>query len=124
MSKKIKVTSAEIIVTGDRKKPYYEIKYLMVGNDEYTIGFGSYDFNLVADWYDTGFEFVTEELNPAKRIRKGEEEKAKYDEIRKISDDLALGIKAIQDSGFSRNEAMQILMMTNTSIMIPSFPRR
>lgn len=31
---------------------------------------------------------------------------AKYDEIRKAGDDLALAVKALQDSGFSRNEAM------------------
>lgn len=48
---------------------------------------------------------------------------AKYDEIRKASDDLALAIKAIQDSGFSRDEAMQIFMMANMSNMIPPFLR-
>lgn len=37
---------------------------------------------------------------------------AKYDEIRKISDDLAISVKAIQDSGFSRNEAMKIFLVT------------
>lgn len=131
---KIKVTSAEIIVTGDPKNPYYEIKYLAVGNDEYTIGYGSYDLKIVTKWYNDCFEFVTGELKPEERIRKLEEEKAalemqikkqaKYDEIRKAGDDLALAVKALQDSGFSRNEAMQIFMMTSMNTMILPFLRR
>ena len=132
---KIKVTSAEIIVTCKPKKnPYYEIKYLEVGKDEYAIGYGSYDLGLVNDWYNNCFEIVTEELTPAERIRRLEEEKAtlelqiekrtKYDEIRKIGDELALYMKALQDSGFSRDEAMQIFMITSMNAVIPPFLRR
>ena len=132
---KIKVTSAEIIVTCKPKKnPYYEIKYLEVGKDEYTIGYGSYDLGIVNDWYNNCFEIVTEVLTPAERIRRLEEEKAaldlqiknqeKYDEIRKIGDELALYTEAIQDSGFSRDEAMQIFMTTSMNAVIPPFLRR
>ena len=131
---KIKVMSAEIIVTGDPKNPYYEIKYLEIGKDEYAIGYGSYDLELVNHWYDDCFEIVTEELTPAERIRRLEEEKAtlelqiknqeKYDEIRKNGDELALAIKAIQDSGFSREEAMQIFMITSMNAVIPPFLRK
>ena len=132
---KIKVTSAEIIVTCKPKKnPYYEIKYLEVGTDEYAIGYGSYDLGLVNDWYNNCFEIVTEELTPAERIRRLEKEKAalelqikkraKYDEIRKIGDELALYMKALQDSGFSRDEAMQIFMITSMNAVIPPFLRR
>ena len=49
---------------------------------------------------------------------------AKYDEFRKAGDDLALAVKALQDSGFSRNEAMQIFMMTSMNTMILPFLRR
>nr|DAF99921.1 MAG TPA: MazG-like domain protein [Siphoviridae sp. ctJT77] len=128
---KIKVTSAEIIVTGDPKNPYYEIKYLAVGNDEYTIGYGSYDLKIVTKWYNDCFEFVTGELKPEERIRKLEEEKAelqlqiknqaKYDKTKKVGDELALHMKALQDSGFSRDEAMQIFMMASMNAMIPPF---
>lgn len=128
---KIKVTSAEIIVTGDPKKPYYEIKYLEVGKDDHAIGYGSYDLGLVTDWRNTYFEFVTNELTPAERIRELEKEKAalelqiekqtNYDKIRKAGDDLALAVKALQDSGFSRNEAMRIFMMTGMNAMILPF---
>lgn len=136
MSKeKIKVTSAEIIVTCKPKKnPYYEIKYLEVGKDEYIIGYGSYDLGIVNNWYNNYFEIVTEELTPAERIRRLEEKKAtlelqiknqeKYNKIRKIGDDFALAVKALQDSGFSRDEAMQIFIVSNASIMIPPFSKR
>ena len=132
---KIKVTSEEIIVTCKPKKnPYYEIKYLEVGKDEYTIGYGSYDLGLVNHWYNDCFEIVTGGLKLAERIRQLEKEKAaldlqiknqeKYDEIRKIGDELALYMKALQDSGFSRDEAMQIFMITSMNAVNPPFLRR
>ena len=74
------------------------------------------------------------ELTPEERIDQLEKEKAalelqiknqaKYDEMRKAGDDLALAIKAIQDSGFSRDEAMQIFMITSMNAVIPPFLRR
>ena len=74
------------------------------------------------------------ELTPEERIEQLEKEKemlqkqiknqAKYDEMRKAGDDLALAMKAIQDSGFSREEAMQIFTITMIGNMIPPFLRR
>lgn len=74
------------------------------------------------------------ELTPEERIEQLEKEKAelllkiknqkKYDEFRKAGDDLALAVKALQDSGFSRNEAMQIFMMTSMNTMILPFLKR
>ena len=74
------------------------------------------------------------ELTPEERIEQIEKEKemlqkqienqAKYDEMRKAGEDLALAIKAIQDSGFSREEAMQIFTITMMGNMIPPFLRR
>ena len=74
------------------------------------------------------------ELTPEERNEQLEKEKemlqkqiknqAKYDEMRKAGDDLALAMKAIQDSGFSRNEAMQIFTITMMGNMIPPFLRR
>ena len=74
------------------------------------------------------------ELTPEERIEQIEKEKemlqkqiknqAEYDEIRKAGDDLALRLKAIQNSGFSREEAMQIFKITMMSNMIPPFLRR
>ena len=74
------------------------------------------------------------ELTPEERIEQLEKEKEmlqkqiknqeKYDEIRKIGDELALYMKALQDSGFSRDEAMQIFMITSMNAAIPPFLRR
>lgn len=55
---KIKVESAEIIVTGTKEKPYYEIMYKEVGKDYYNIGYSSYDLNNVFDWKNECFEIV------------------------------------------------------------------
>lgn len=77
---------------------------------------------------------MNRELTPEERIEQLEKEKAalelqiknqvKYDEMRKVGDDLALAMKAIQDSGFSRDEAMQIFTITMMGNMIPPFLRR
>lgn len=74
---------------------------------------------------------MNRELTPEERIEQLEKEKAtlelqiknqeKYNKIRKIGNDLALTVKALQDSGFSRNEAMQIFMMTSMNTMILPF---
>lgn len=77
---------------------------------------------------------MNRELTPEERIEQLEKEKAalelqiknqeKYDEIRKIGDELALYMKALQDSGFSREEAMQIFTITMMGNMNPPFLRR
>lgn len=77
---------------------------------------------------------MNRELTPEERIEQLEKEKAalelqiknqeKYDEIRKIGDELALYMKALQDSGFSRDEAMQIFMITSMNTVNPPFLRR
>ena len=54
-NEKIKVTSLEIIVTGKREKPYFEIKYKEVGKRDYNIGYSSYDLNNVFAWRDECF---------------------------------------------------------------------
>ena len=76
---------------------------------------------------------MNRELTPEERIEQLEKEKemlqkqiknqAKYDEIRKIGDELALYMKALQDSGFSRDEAMQIFAIAMRMNMIPPFLR-
>ena len=59
-NKKIKVTSAEIVVHGTVEKPYYEIKYLVIGEDEYRIGYSSYDLKNVFGWLEECFEIVSD----------------------------------------------------------------
>ena len=55
---KIKVLSAEIVVHGTIEKPYYEIKYLVIDENEYRIGYGSYDLKNVFVWLEECFEIV------------------------------------------------------------------
>lgn len=79
-------------------------------------------------------EVVGKILTPEERIEQLEKEKAElelqiknqamYNEMRKNGDVLALAIKALQDSGFERHEAMQILTIAGMNAMIPSFLMR
>lgn len=57
---KLVVDDIEVIVRGVVNKPYYEIKYREVGNDDYNIGFGSYDLNNALKWKEEEFEVVSE----------------------------------------------------------------
>lgn len=57
---KLVVDDIEVIARGIANKPYYEIKYREVGNDDYNIGFGSYDLNNVLKWKEEEFEVVSE----------------------------------------------------------------
>lgn len=59
---KLVVDDIEVIVRGIANKPYYEIKYREVGNDDYNIGFGSYDLNNVLKWKEEEFEVVSEKV--------------------------------------------------------------
>ena len=55
---KIKVTSAKIVVHGTVEEPYYEIKYLVIDEVEYRIGYSSYDLKNVFGWLKECFEIV------------------------------------------------------------------
>lgn len=57
---KLKVTKADIIVTGTKKKPYFEIKYKEVGKKHYNIGYSSYDLNNVFKWREEEMEIISE----------------------------------------------------------------
>lgn len=57
---KEKVTSAEIISREIDGKPYYEIKFKKVGEDEYNIGYSSFKLDYVIKWLNDYFEFCGE----------------------------------------------------------------
>lgn len=66
---KLVVDDIEVVVRGVRNKPYYEIKYREVGNNDYKIGFGSYDLNNVLKWKEEEFEVVSEkEVKETKEV--------------------------------------------------------
>ena len=60
-TEKIKVTKLQIIVSGTKEKPYYELMYKEVGKDDFNIGYSSYDLNNVFDWKENCFELVVTE---------------------------------------------------------------
>lgn len=57
---KIKVSSAEIVVHGTKEKPYYEIKYFDLSDNEMHIGYSSYNLDFVFDYLEKYFEVVKE----------------------------------------------------------------
>lgn len=57
---KIKVTNAEIVVSGSVLKPYFCIHYKEVGQEMDTLGFGSYHLPFVFEWLAHYFELVEE----------------------------------------------------------------
>lgn len=57
---KIKVTNAEIVVSGPVSKPYFCIHYKEVGQETDTLGFGSYHLPFVFEWLEHYFELVEE----------------------------------------------------------------
>lgn len=57
---KEKVTSAEIISREIDGKPYYEIKFKKVGEDEYTIGYSSFKLDYVIKWLNDYFALCGE----------------------------------------------------------------
>lgn len=62
-NEKVRVLSAEIVVHGTTKKPYYEIKYYDLSSRQYYIGYSSYDLNNVFRWREECFEIVKESEN-------------------------------------------------------------
>lgn len=57
---KIKVTNAEIVVSGSVLKPYFCIHYKEVGQEMDTLGFGSYHLPFVFECLAHYFELVEE----------------------------------------------------------------
>lgn len=67
---KAKVDSLEIIARTLDDKPYYELKYRLVGKKDYSIGYSSYDLKTVLGYIDTYFEIVeSDKQTHADRIR-------------------------------------------------------
>lgn len=57
---KIKASSAEIVVHGTKEKPYYEIKYFDLSDNETHIGFSSYKLDIVFEYLEKYFDIVKE----------------------------------------------------------------
>lgn len=57
------VVEAEIVVHGSQEKPYYEIKYRKAGEADYSIGYSSYNLDIVFEFLDKYFVFDNKEKN-------------------------------------------------------------
>lgn len=57
---KIKVSSAEIVVHGTKEKPYYEIEYFDLSDNEMYIGYSSYKLGIVFEYLEKYFDIVDE----------------------------------------------------------------
>lgn len=58
--KKNQVTSLEIIARMIEGKPYYEVKYKILGEDDCHIGYSSYDLKIVLGFIEEYFEIVVD----------------------------------------------------------------
>ena len=59
---KNKVTNLDIIVRMIGDKPYYELKYKLLGENNYNIGYSSYLLDNVVEWKEKYFELVENEI--------------------------------------------------------------
>lgn len=67
---KAKVNSLGIIVRTIDDKPYYELKYRLVGEKDYSIGYSSYNLKVVLGYINEYFEIVkSDKQTNADRIR-------------------------------------------------------
>ena len=57
---KIKVSSADIVVHGTKERPYFEIKYFDLSDNEMHIGFSSYKLDIVFGYLEKYFDIVKE----------------------------------------------------------------
>lgn len=66
----VKVNSLEIIVRMIDNKPYYEVKYREVGKEDYSVGYSSYDLNIVLGFIAEYFEITENDRRTnADRVR-------------------------------------------------------
>ena len=57
---KIKVSNAEIVVNGTKEKPYFEIKYFDLSDNEMHVGYSSYNLDTVFGYLEKYFEIANE----------------------------------------------------------------
>lgn len=60
---KVRVSSAEIVVHGTKEKPYYEIEYFDLSDNEMHVGFSSYKLDVVFRYLEKYFDIVNEKAN-------------------------------------------------------------
>ena len=57
---KVRASSAKIVVHGSKEKPYYEIEYFDLSDNEMHIGFSSYKLDVAFGYLEKYFDIVEE----------------------------------------------------------------
>ena len=117
MEEKIKVTSLEIIVTGTKDKPYFEIKYKEVGKEDYNIGYSSYDLNNVFSWKEECFEIVNQ-LAEEYNNTSADISIKQLDLSTQIADDLSKVLKEAKSMGCKGVKCFHHVPLENVEILI------
>lgn len=66
MNEKIKAINPQIVVHGTPEKPYYEISYYDTGDNQWHIGYSSYDLQTVKEYLENCFEIIEADVEPVK----------------------------------------------------------
>lgn len=64
--KKVKAINPQIVVHGTLEKPYYEISYYDTTDNQWHIGYSSYDLYIVKEYLDNYFEIIEADVEPVK----------------------------------------------------------
>lgn len=69
MNEKVKAINPQIVVHGTLEKPYYEISYYDTNDNQWHIGYSSYDIQTVKEYLDNCFEIIEADVEPVKHGR-------------------------------------------------------
>lgn len=117
---KIKVSSAEILVHGTKKKPYYEIKYRDLSDGQIHEGYGSYNLDYAFEWLEECFEIIPEKDADRMSISEQINELREYADGYKKSDFGVDGIVKILYQAADTIEALSAnLQVANCGGLIP-----
>ena len=94
--KKVKAINPQIVVHGTLEKPYYEISYYDTTDNQWHIGYSSYDLYIVKEYLDNYFEIIEADVEPVKHGHWIFKERIKLVPTRKMvvaDDGTALALK-------------------------------
>lgn len=63
---KIKAIDPKIIVNRDVTDPYYSIEYYDTSDNQWHIGYSSYELKNVIDWLNTDFDVIKSDVEPVR----------------------------------------------------------
>ena len=121
---KIKVSNAEIVVRGTKEKPYFEIKYFDLSDNETHIGYSSYNLDIVFGYLDKYFDIVEKDERGDDYpyndlISRKAFIKYMHDNFKQTPQIVAfIGIIAEQPAAFDREKVIDIIARANSAITV------